>query len=343
MKTRHFGRDAKGREAVLITLENSGGMKVTLTNFGARLVGIECRDRRGALKDVCLGFDSLEEYETRGGYLGATIGRWSNRIGGASFELAGKTYPLYANDGRNALHGGKEGFDKKFWDYEQIGDNGVRFRYVSPDMEEGFPGELDTRVTFTLGEGGELDIRYQAVGTKDTVINLTNHAYFNLAGEGTVHDHLLQVNAARVLAATPDLIPTGDFLDVAGTPYDLRAPRRIGDCLTMRGANRMFDDAKGFDIDYALEGHGLREAAVLSDPASGRRMRVRTDQPGLQVYSGQGLSGKGKNGAELSPYAGIALETQHHPDSVHLPGLPTTVLLAGKEFDSRTVYVFDAV
>lgn len=340
MEVRHFGKDAQGREAVLITLENSLGMKVTLTNFGARLVDIVCPDRQGVPADVCLGFDSLEKYGTRSGYLGATIGRWANRIGGASFELGGKTYPLYANNGNNTLHGGKEGFDKKFWDYERLGKNDVLLRYVSPDMEEGFPGELDTRVRFTLEEDGGLDIRYLAVSSKDTVVNLTNHAYFNLAGAGTVHDHLLQVHADKVTSTDSNLIPDGGFLPVLNTPYNLRSPRSIADSLKMAGISSMFDAAGGYDVNYVLSGSGFREVAVLSHPVSGRQLTVWTDQPGIQVYSGQGLSGPAKNGAAYEPFSGIALETQHFPDSVHHLHFPTTVLKAGEAFESRTAYRF---
>lgn len=341
MNVEHFGTDSQGREAVLITLSNGRGLSATLTNFGARLVKILCPDRNGELADVCLGFDSLGDYQTRSGYLGATVGRWANRIAGAGFELNGKTYRLYPNNGKNTLHGGKEGFDKKFWDYELQGESRVIFRTVSPDGEEGFPGRLEVKVTFELREDGGLEILYEAASDQDTVVNLTNHAYFNLAGAGTIHDHLLQVDGGRVLSATPDLIPTGEFLPVEGTPYDLRSPRRVGDCLKMHGINGMFDSAKGFDIDYILDGTGMRGAAVLSDPGSGRVMRVVTDQPGIQVYSGQGLSGSAKNGGTYQPYSGIALETQHHPDSVHHPHLPTTVLKAGETFRSRTAYIFE--
>lgn len=342
MDIRHFGIDETGREAVLVTLKNQQGMTVTLTNFGARLVSIICPDKEGKLADVCLGFDTLTDYQTRSGYLGATIGRWANRIAGASFELDGKVYSLYANNGANTLHGGKEGFDKKFWEYHTNEQNQVIFRYTSPDGEEGFPGTVQTSVTFTLGEDGSLSISYAAQTDRDTVINLTNHAYFNLAGSGTVHDHLLKVNAESVAQAAEDLIPDGKLLPVEGTPFDLRNPARIGDRLSMQGVNAMFDSAKGYDIDFVLSGSGFQEAAVLKDPMSGRVMRVMTDQPGIQVYSGQGLNGPAKNGVVYGPFSGIALETQHHPDSVHHAHFPSTVLLSGQVFRSKTVYHFTA-
>ena len=335
-----LGKDDQGREAVLIHLQNNKGLRVTLTNFGARLVSILVPDREGRAVDVCLGYDSLRDYQTKPGYLGATIGRWGNRIGGASFTLGGKEYPLHANNGANTLHGGKEGFDKKTWDYDILGENQVRFSYVSPHMEEGFPGTLDTQVTYTLGDDGSLSIRYRAVCDQDTVINLTNHAYFNLAGEGTIHDHLLKVHGDSVTATTEDLIPTGEFLAVEGTPYDLMEPRRIGDCLKMAGANAMFDAAGGFDINYVLLKDEYAKAAILKHPASGRVMRVYTDQPGIQVYSGQGLKGSAKNGGTYGPFSGIALETQHFPDSVHHDHFPSTELRAGQVFESETVYQF---
>lgn len=340
MDIQPFGTDQHGKTVHLITIRNARGMEVTLCSFGARLTRILCPDRDGKLADVCLGFDTLEDYQTRSGYLGATIGRWANRIGGASFSLGGREYPLYANNGANTLHGGKEGFDKKTWDFEALDENQVRFSYQSPHMEEGFPGQLDTQVTYTLADDGSLSIRYRAVSDQDTVVNLTNHAYFNLAGEGTIHDHLLKVHGDAVTAATADLIPTGEFLQVEGTPYDLQELTRIGDCLNLTGSNAMFDAASGFDINYVLLKDEYAKAALLKHPASGRVMRVFTDQPGIQVYSGQGLGGSAKNGGSYGPYSGIALETQHFPDSVHHAHFPSTELRAGQVFESETVYQF---
>lgn len=335
-----LGHSATGEEAVLLTIKNKQRLQVTLSNFGARLVSILCPDKEGNLADVCLGFDTLADYETCSGYLGATIGRYGNRIGGATFALDGVSYPLYANDGENTLHGGQSGFDQKFWDYEVLSENSVRFSYTSKDMEEGFPGTLETKVIFTVLDDGSLVIDYHAKSDKDTVINLTNHAYFNLAGEGTIHDHLLSIQADLVTSADENLIPDGSFLAVKSTPYDLLSPKRLGDVLAQTGQNPMFDAASGFDINYVLLGLGLKEAAKLSHPQSGRVMSVWTDQPGIQVYSGQGLSGPAKNGAQYGAYSGIALETQHFPDSVHQSHFPSTVLKKGEEWTSRTVYRF---
>ncbi|NLW20612.1 MAG: galactose mutarotase [Clostridiales bacterium] len=335
-----LGKDDQDREAVLIHLQNNKGLRVTLTNFGARLVSILVPDREGQTVDVCLGYDSLRDYQTKPGYLGATIGRWGNRIAGASFTLNGQVYTLYANDGGNTLHGGREGFDQKFWTYDMEGEQAVTFSYTSPHGEEGFPGELHTQVRFEVFDDGRLSITYRADTDRDTVVNLTNHAYFNLAGGGTIHEHLLQVQANSVAEVREDLIPTGNLVPVSGTPYDLRQPTRLGERLAMRGQNAMFDSAQGFDIDYVLLGEGFRQVAVLSDPASGRVMRVMTDQPGLQVYSGQGLQGPAKGGVVYQPYSGIALETQHHPDSPNHPNFPSTLLRAGLTYNSTTVYQF---
>ncbi|HPA60824.1 MAG TPA: aldose epimerase family protein, partial [Clostridia bacterium] len=213
MENKSLGIDALGREACLITLKNASGMSVTLTNFGARLVSVMAPDRDGNIADVCLGFDSLADYETRSGYLGATIGRWGNRIANASFELNGKTYALYANNGKNTLHGGQKGFDKKFWEYSAKGAQGLLFHYTSPDGEEGFPGNLNTTVSFTLEDDGSLVISYEAGSDRDTVVNLTNHAYWNLAGQGAKDclDHRLTIHADRFLPVDDTLIPLGEL------------------------------------------------------------------------------------------------------------------------------------
>lgn len=341
MEFSSFGKTGDGREAHLVTLRNKTGMEAVFTTYGARLVSFLCPDREGKLADVCLGFNTLKEYETRKGFLGATIGRFGNRIGGAAFSLNGKTHQLFANDGANTLHGGQAGFDRKIWGCVQESVSRAVFTYTSPDGEEGYPGTLDVKVAFTLMDDGSLVIDYHAVCDSDTALNLTNHAYFNLAGEGSIRSHTLQVLADTVTATTEDLIPTGDFQPVAGTPYDLREPRLLGEALAQKG-NAMFDSALGFDINYVLRGEGFREVAVLAHPGSGRVLRVLTDQPGLQVYSGQGNEGEYKIPALSGSYTGIALETQHFPDSVNQPRFPSTVLKAGEEYKTRTVYRFSA-
>jgi aldose 1-epimerase len=345
MSIKHMATDDRGNRLDFITISNGKtGMSAVLSNYGAHLIRLLVPGKAGEAVDVCLGYDDLAGYQNNKSYLGATVGRYCNRIGGASFALNGKSYPLYANDGANTLHGGKEGFDKKTWAYEVAGDNqSAFFSYLSPDGEEGFPGNLKITVHYTLTDNGGLQIDYEAVSDEDTVVNFTNHAYFNLAGKGDIKRHLLQVTASSITATTPDLIPTGELMPVDGTPYDLRQPRLLGEVLGERGKNAMFDHAQGYDINFVLDGSGLREAAALSSPDSGLTMRVYTDQPGIQVYSGQGLDCIGKGGGKYGPYAGIALETQHLPDSVHHAHFPDTTLKAGDVFKSTTIYAFDKV
>lgn len=344
MSIESFGQDNLGRSAVLVTISNhASNMRASITNFGASLVSLSVPDKSGLMADVCLGFDQLQDYMTRSGHLGSTVGRYANRIAGASFVLNGKVYNLEANNGRNTLHGGRIGFSKRFWEYQNPGVNQAIFTYVSPHMEEGFPGTMTVTVRYLLSDEGGLSIEYKATSDQDTIINLTNHTYFNLSGQGTIHGQILQVNADKFLEAGIDLIPTGKLLNVCGTPYDLRTSRCLGDMLTMTGTHAMFDNAKGYDVAYVIKGSGEREAAILFDPVSRRRMRVITDQPGMQLYSGQGLNVIGKNDIHYQPYSGIALETQHHPNSVNMPDMPSTILCQGSTFRSKTTYLFDTL
>ena len=340
---RPFGVDLIGRQMTLYTMTNRAGASVSVLDFGAHLVSIRVPGRDGKLSDVCLGYDSFEDYDRKPSFLGATVGRYANRIGGAKFALNGQTYPLFANDGANTLHGGREGFDKKWWKGETLeadGEDAVIFTYVAHDMEEGFPGKMHVQVTFAWDDACRLTIRYLAQADKDTVINLTNHAYFNLAGEGTMLRHVLKVNADCVTDVDDGLIPTGEMLDVTGTPLDLRQGAVIGERIERKKEHRLLQGVNGFDCNYVLKGEGLKEAGVLCDPESGRVMTVLTTEPGMQVYSGQGLSTTGRSGAEYGPYAGVALETQHFPDSPNKPAFPTTILKAGDTFESTTVYAF---
>ncbi len=342
MDIRHMETDDQGQRLDFISLKNSTGACAVFSNYGAHLVSLQVPGQGGRPVEVCLGYDDIAGYRKHRGYLGATVGRYCNRIGGASFPLDGETYQLFANDGANTLHGGQAGFDKKTWAYSVTpSGESITFSYLSPDGEEGFPGNLEVSVTYTLTAKNALKISYAARCDQDTVINLTNHSYFNLAGGGDIKSHTLQVNAKEVTATTADLIPTGELLPVSGTPYDLRKPRVIGEALLEKGKNQMFDRARGYDINFVLDGEGMREAAVLALPATGLTMRVLTDQPGIQVYSGQGLDATGRNGEVYGPYSGIALETQHLPDSVHHPHFPDTRLPAGEQFTSTTIYAFE--
>lgn len=340
-----FGVDQIGRQMTLYTMTNRVGAFVSVLDFGAHIVAIRVPDRDGNLADVSLGYDTLEEYDQKPNYLGATVGRYGNRIGGARFTLNGQEYTLFQNDGRNNLHGGREGFDKKWWRGETLeaeGEDAVIFTYVAHDGEEGFPGKLHTQVTYAFDDQCRLSIRYLAQSDQDTIVNLTNHTYFNLAGQGDVLNHTLQIHADYVTDVDGELISTGELLPVAGTPLDFHQPMKIGDGVARRKECRLIDEANGYDINFVVSGEGLREAAVLRDEASGRQMQVLTTEPGIQIYSGQGLNLEGKDGAHYGAFAGVAMETQHYPDSPNHPQFPSTVVRAGETYQSTTIYAFSA-
>ena len=340
-----FGIDQIGRQMTLYTMTNKIGASVSVLDFGAHIVSVKVPDRNGTLGEVCLGYDTLEEYDQKPSFLGATIGRVGNRIGGAKFTLNGTEYTLFKNDGPNTLHGGREGFDKKWWKGQTLeaeNEDAVIFTYVAHDMEEGFPGKMHVQVTFAWDDACSLSIRYLAQSEKDTVVNLTNHSYWNLSGKDTMLDQTLQVNADRITDVDGGLIPTGDFLSVEGTPLDLRKPRKIGDGVAKRKECHLIDAVDGYDVNYVLNGEGLKEAAILRDEESGREMRVLTTEPGMQVYSGQGLNTTGHGGKAYGAYAGVALETQHYPDSPNHPNFPSITLKAGDTCQTTTVYAFSA-
>lgn len=345
ISTSPFGVDLIGRQMTLYTMTNKMGASVSVLDFGGHIVSIKVPDLKGQLADVCLGYDTLQEYDQNGSYLGATVGRYGNRIGGAKFTLNGQEYELFPNDGRNSLHGGREGFDKKWWRGETLegdGEDTVLLTYISHDGEEGFPGKMHVQVSFSWDDDCRLTIRYLAQSDKDTVCNLTNHAFFNLSGHGDILGHKLQVNAGRVTDVDGELIPTGEYLDVTGTLLDMREGKKIGDCVAKKDECRLLKEANGFDANFVLDGSGMQEAATLSDPESGRVMKVFTTEPGLQVYSGQGLDLTGRGGVHYGAYAGVALETQHFPDSPHFPQFPSTTLAAGDTYQTVTVYAFSA-
>lgn len=340
-----FGIDLIGRQMTLYTMTNKIGASVSVLDFGAHIVSIKVPDKNGNLADVCLGFDTLEEYDQKPNYLGATVGRYGNRIAKARFTLNGQEYTLFPNNGRNNLHGGREGFDKKWWKgqgLEADGEDVVLFTYVAHDGEEGFPGKMRVQVSFAFDDDCRLTIRYLAISEQDTIVNMTNHAYFNLAGQGDILSHTLQIHSDYVTDVDQELIPTGEFMAVAGTPLDFNEPMKVGDGVARRKECRLVDEAEGYDVNYVIRGEGLREAAVLRDEKSGRTMRVLTTEPGLQIYSGQGLNLTGHGGAAYGAFAGIALETQHYPDSPNQPHFPSTVLKAGDTYQTTTVYAFSA-
>ncbi|MBT3278839.1 MAG: galactose mutarotase [Phycisphaerales bacterium] len=347
IKTREFGTTPDGRTAMLYELM-CGDVTVAVTDFGASLVYVLAPDRNGMLADVALGFSSLDEYLTNGPYHGNTVGRVANRIAAGTFTLDGETYQLAVNNGPNSLHGGDVGFNKKLWTShcghgENDGDVGVKFRYTSPAGEENYPGELSVEVMYTLSKAGELRIDYTATADAPTICNLTNHTYWNLAGEAsdsTVCDHVLQLHCDTYTPGV-EMIPTGEIAPVEG-PLDFRAPTRIGDLLPQLPVAE--GDMPGYDHNFVVnrDGEGLAPAAKLTDPASGRTMEVLTTQPGIQVYTANWFDGgeTGKGGVTYRQHYGVALETQHFPDSVNQPSFPTIVLRPGETYRHTTVFKF---
>jgi aldose 1-epimerase len=350
MSRTSFGTLPDGTALDLFTLKNASGMEVSVTNYGGIITSLKVPDRDGKIDDVTLGYDSIDGYLKSSPYFGAIIGRYGNRIGKAQFELDGKTYKLPANDGPNTLHGGVKGFDKVVWQaepFEREGERGIIFTYVSPDGEEGFPGTLSSRVTYTLTDKNELAFDYQATTDKPTVVNLTQHAYFNLAGDGSgdVLGHELTINADRYTPVSSTLIPTGELASLEGTPLDFRTKTAIG--ARIDAAHEQIKRAGGYDHNYVLnrEGDGLSLAARVEEPKTGRVMEVHTTEPGIQFYSGNFLDGSitGKQGHVYNKRNGLCLETQHYPDSPNQPSFPTTTLKPGEEYKSRTVYTFSTM
>ncbi|GAB2842063.1 galactose mutarotase [Streptomyces deserti] len=318
-----FGTLSDGTPVHRWTLERAG-IRVRILSYGGIVQSVEVPDRDGRSGNVVLGFADLDGYLAHPEpYLGALIGRYANRIAGGRFPLDGRTYTLARNNGPNALHGGEHGFDKRVWDAAPV-EHGVRLTRVSPDGEEGFPGRLDVAVTYTLDAAGALRIAYEAVTDAPTVVNLTSHGYFNLAGSGNAGGHELRIAASRYTPVDADLIPTGVLEDVSGTRFDFRTGRKAG---------------SGYDHNFVLD-KGVTDAPVevaeLHDPASGRVLTVATTEPGLQLYTADHLS------EPFAPGDGIALETQHFPDSPNRPEFPSTVLRPGEVFRSETVYGFSA-
>ena len=350
IRKQSFGKTVGGEPIDLYSLTNKKGMEVSITNYGATVVSIQAPDRAGKTADVVLGFDTLEGYESGKAYFGATVGRYGNRIGGGKFSLDGKTYTLPQNNGNNTLHGGITGFNKKVWKAKEMASKdgeSLELSYLSPDGEEGFPGNLSVKVVFTLpAERNELIIDYRATTDKDTVLNLTNHSYFNLAGEGNgdILEQVLKLNAKKFTPVDQGLIPTGELRDVAGTPMDFTTATAIG-----KRINEKYEQlvvGKGYDHNWVIaraEGaKGLTLAAEAYDPKSGRQLDVLTTEPGVQFYSGNFLDGsaKGKGGKAYGQRAAFCLETQHFPDSPNHANFPSTVLKPDSVFHSKTVFRF---
>jgi aldose 1-epimerase len=337
-----FGEMPDGTKVEIYTLEE-GALKARVMTYGARLVSLDVPDRNGKIADIVLGYDDLKGYTTDPkSYFGAIVGRYGNRIAHATFTLDGKRYELPANDGVNTLHGGTIGFDKRLWQAHEI-PHGVELTLVSKDGDQGFPGTLTARVLYTL-EAHALRIEYFATTDKDTVLNLTNHSYFNLAGEGqgNILNEVVMIPADRYTPVDSGLIPTGELAPVAGTPLDFRKPTAIA--ARIDDDNEQLKLGHGYDHNYVLNGKAgvLQEAARVFDPTSGRVLTVETTQPGVQFYSGNFLDGTlhGKNGHVYARRSGFCLETQHFPDSPNHPKFPTTELKPGETYHNVTVFSF---
>jgi aldose 1-epimerase len=341
-----FGTTPDGQVVDVYTLRGAGGMEVRAITFGGIITSIRVPDRRGNLADVALGFNELTPYLRNPPYFGAIIGRYGNRIAKGRFTLGGRTYTLAVNNAPNHLHGGIKGFDKVVWKAEPFtsGDDvGLAFTHTSPDGDEGYPGTLNVKVTYTLDAGNALSFEYEATTDKPTPVNLTQHSYFNLAGEGTgdILGHVLTIYASRMTPVDASLIPTG-IAPVDGTPFDFRVPTPIGG--RIRDNDPQIRNGNGYDHNFVLDrnGNGLSLAARVEEPVSGRVLEVSTTEPGMQFYTGNFLDGSltGKSGRPYAQRTGFALETQHYPDSPNQPAFPSTILEPGQTYHSKTVYTF---
>lgn len=344
-----FGKTSHGEEVVSYFLEGDGGATCTLLNYGGTIQQLSVPDAFGRLADVVLGYDDMAGYESSDNmYQGALIGRHGNRIENAVFEIAGKTYEVARNNGNNHLHGGLVGFDKKIWQahpFESSAGPAVEFRLLSPDGEEGYPGNLQVSVLYTLTADNALRIEYEATADQDTVINLTNHAYFNLSGNGSgnILDHHIRIDADRYTTINNECIPDGTFSDVAGTPLDLRTFTRIGDGID--SDHPAMVAGGGYDHNFVLRQFDkqLHPCAEVFDPVSGRRMKVATTLPGIQFYSGNFLQEhSGKQGKTYLNRSGLCLETQFFPNSLKHRNFPSPVFKAGEHFSHTTIYAFSA-
>ncbi len=342
-----FGKTGTGDQVELYTLTNSKGVAVAITNYGGIIVSLKVPDRTGKIADVVLGYDALDAYVKQNPYFGAIVGRYGNRIGKAKFTLNGVEYKLAPNNGENSLHGGNKGFDKVLWTAKPIDDGkGLELTYLSKDGEEGFPGNLAVTVIYSLNDENELKIDYRATTDKDTVVNLTNHSYFNLAGqgEGDVLGHQVTINADRFTPVDSGLIPTGELKPVENTPFDFRTPHAIGARINQNDEQLAL--GKGYDHNFVINrsSEGLVLAARVTEPVSGRVMEVLTTEPGVQFYTGNFLDGtiRGKGGKVYQQRYGFCLETQHFPDSPNKPSFPSVVLRPGQTYHSTTIYRFRA-
>ncbi len=349
IKKDDFGKTADGQNVEIYTLTNANGVEAKITTYGGIVTSLKVPDRNGKLDDVVLGFDSLDSYLKGHPSLGIIAGRYANRIGKGRFKLNGVEYKLALNNGPNSLHGGLKGFDKKVWAAKPVTKDkevGLELSYLSKDGEEGYPGNLSTTVVYTLTDNNELKIDYAATTDKDTVVNLTNHSYFNLAGQGNgdILGHQLMLNADRFTPVDATLIPTGELRSVKGTPMDFTQMTAIG--ARINQDDEQIKIGKGYDHNFVINGAAgtLRQAAKVYEPTTGRVLEVLTTEPGVQLYTGNFLDGSkvGKGEKAYKQRYGFCLETQHFPDSPNKPDFPTTVLKPGDKFQSTTVFKFSS-
>ena len=342
-----FNSNIDGKEVAAYVLRNENGMEAVFTNYGQRLISLMTPDKDGNFDDVVLGFPTLEAYKNSKNYYGSVVGRYANRIANGKFSIDGVAYELAQNNNGNHLHGGIKGYESVVWKVDSVSPNFIRFKRRSLDMEEGYPGNLEVTVDYTLTDANELKIEYEATTDKKTHVNLTHHSYFNLkgAGNGTINDHILQLNAKQITPVDPGLIPTGSFMEVASTPFDFTSPKTIQEGLD--GTHEQLDLGLGFDHNFVLNPDmknelGLTVAAIVRDPASGRVMKVVTSEPGVQFYGGNFMNGT-LNGKINKPYVyrgAFCLETQHYPNSPNQGNFPSTILEPGEQYKSVCIYQF---
>ncbi len=346
VKKSDFGKMPDGTAVSLYTLVNSHGLEARITTYGGILVSMKTPDRKGAMADIVQGHDTLADYlADNKTYFGALIGRYANRIGHAQFKLDNVTYKVPQNDGANSLHGGPQGFDKRVWTGREVA-GGVELTYLSKDGEAGYPGNMTAVVTYTLTDDNHLVIHYTATTDKDTVLNLTNHSYWNLkgGGEGDILSNLLTINADKFTPVDSGLIPTGELKSVAGTPFDFRKPATPGSRINQN--DEQLKIGKGYDHNWVINrtAPGMALAARVEEPSTGRAIEVYTDQPGIQFYTGNFLDGsvKNKGGKPASLRTALCLETQHFPDTPNKPSFPTAELKKGGKYDTTTEFRFSA-
>jgi aldose 1-epimerase len=339
-----FEKTIDGKKTHFYTLKNKNGVQAAITDYGAHLIGLWVPDKAGKLTDVVIGFDDIDGYKkSLSSYFGATIGRYGNRIAKGHFVLDGKRYDLFINNKPNTLHGGKKGFNDVVWDAQQLNDHTISLTYLSKDMEEGYPGNMNCKVTYELTDDNAIKINYEATTDKNTIVNLTNHAYYNLngIGSGTILNHVLELKAANFTPVDSTLIPTGKIVAVAGTPFDFTKPATIGSRINT--ADEQLKNGKGYDHNFVLDKHDITTPiATVTGDKSGIKMEIFTEEPGVQFYSGNFMMGANTIlGGKKDDYrTGLALETQHYPDSPNQPQFPSTELKPGDTYKTQTIYKF---